>query len=64
MDGRVYLIYIAFAVVFILFAVYSTTAYRKMSNNMEELKIELAKANFRVYLLEKKEKIFREQKIT
>jgi hypothetical protein len=60
-NGKIVFVYIVLTLLFILYTIYSISVYRKMANNVDDLKVELAKASFRVYLLEKKEKIFREQ---
>jgi uncharacterized protein YoxC len=60
-NGKIVFVYIVLTLLFILYTIYIISVYKKMANNVDNLKVELAKASFRVYLLEKKEKIFREQ---
>jgi hypothetical protein len=61
MDDSFLLIQIVLSSIFILYVIRSSSIYRKMSERIELLKMELAKANFRVYVLEKKQKVLTEE---
>jgi len=60
-DDKFLLIQIVLSFVFLLYVICSSSVYRKMSERIEILKMELAKANFRVYVLEKRQKVLKEE---